>query len=84
MTDQDPSATLRINTAAFTLADGRDAVEELLDREQPDAIFGANDVLAIAAQMLLDRLRDPDLSGRSVTVAPLLTVRASSAARRMR
>ena len=128
----DPSAALRVNATDFTLADGREAVERLLDHEQPDAILGANDLLAIAAlhalaerglavprdvavvgmddtelaavctpglssvslgsaergrlaaQMLLDRLREPDLASRSITVAPRLTVRASSASRRRR
>ncbi len=58
--DADPA--LRIEAADFTLAAGRDAAEALLDRETPDAVLGANDLLAIATMQVLAerRLRVPD------------------------
>lgn len=43
----DPNPALRIEAEDFTFSAGRDAAAELLDRVRPDAVFGANDLLAI-------------------------------------
>ncbi len=58
----DPSDELRVEAGDFTLAEGRKAAETLLDRTTPDAVLGANDLLAIATmQVLAERdLRIPD------------------------
>lgn len=112
----------------FMSAPGRRAAETLLDRTRPDAILGANDLLAvgvlaalhergidvpgeialagmddsplceltwpsltsvdlgsasrarIAAELLLDRIEEPDREPRLVGVDPRLVLRASSAA----
>jgi LacI family transcriptional regulator len=45
--------------ADFTIEAGRDAAERLLDRSRPDAIFCANDPIAIGA---LSALRERDLA----------------------
>lgn len=58
----DPSDDLRVEAGDFTLAEGRKAAMTLLDRTSPDAVLGANDLLAIATmQVLAERaLRVPD------------------------
>lgn len=50
--DRDPD--LRIEAGDFTLAEGRKAAETLLDRTEPDAVLGGNDLLAIATMQVLD------------------------------
>jgi len=117
---------LRVEAGDFTLAEGHKAAEALLERCVPDAVLGANDLLAIAtmqvlhargyrvpdevavvgmddtelasvstpaltsvdlaapdrgraaARLLLDRLEDPALPARRVTIQPRLSVRRSS------
>lgn len=49
--DLDPA--LRVEAGDFTLAEGRKAASTLLDRTVPDAVLGANDLLAIATMHLL-------------------------------
>ncbi|SFC58115.1 transcriptional regulator, LacI family [Nocardioides terrae] len=49
--DLDPD--LRVEAEDFTLAQGRKAASTLLDRTVPDAVLGANDLLAIATMHLL-------------------------------
>ncbi len=58
--DLDP--TLRIEAADFTLAAGRVAATELLDRAVPDAVLAGNDLLALAVMQVLGErgLRVPD------------------------
>ncbi|MGI8702152.1 MAG: LacI family DNA-binding transcriptional regulator [Nocardioidaceae bacterium] len=118
---------LRVEADDFTLRAGRAAAVALLERGQPDAVLGGNDLLAIAsmqvlresgirvpedvavigmddtelatvttptltsvslgsyrrghlaAQLLLERLREPDRPVRRVTVQPELHARASTA-----
>jgi LacI family transcriptional regulator len=122
----DPDPALRVEAGDFTLAEGRKAATTLLDRTVPDAVLGANDLLAIAtmhlvterglrvphdvavvgmddteladvtspaltsvdlaaldrgraaAQLLLDRLEQPDRPVQRVTIQPRLSVRGSS------
>lgn len=49
----DPDDALRVEAGDFTLAEGRVAAEQLLDRTVPDAVLGGNDLLAIAAMQVL-------------------------------
>ena len=49
--DLDPA--LRVEAGDFTLAEGHKAASALLDRTTPDAVLGANDLLAIATMHLL-------------------------------
>lgn len=44
----DPDPALRVTAADFTFAAGREAATELFDRADPDAVLGANDLLAVA------------------------------------
>jgi len=123
-----PADDALIEIGDFRYEDGRRATERLLDRVRPDAIFCANDLIAVgalhtllsrgirvpeeialvgmddtdlarmsfpqlssvslgseergqtAAQLLLDRLVDPDRPPARVTVPPRLVIRASSRA----
>lgn len=58
----DPDPELRVEAGDFTLAEGHKSAEALLERCTPDAVLGANDLLAIATmQVIHDRgLRVPE------------------------
>jgi LacI family transcriptional regulator len=49
----DPDPALRVEADDFTLAEGRKAAESLLGTTSPDAVFGANDLLAIGTMQVL-------------------------------
>lgn len=55
--DLDPDPALRGTAAEFTYRAGEVAAAELLDRTRPEAILGANDLIAIGALRVLSRLR---------------------------
>ncbi|PJJ70743.1 LacI family transcriptional regulator [Diaminobutyricimonas aerilata] len=90
-----PGATLEVVTVpALTVLEGRAAGESIRDRpaeQRPDAIFAANDLLAVGALQALVMLGSIDVPGdialvgyddidfASATVVPLTSVRQPSA-----
>lgn len=89
-----PGASLEVVTASgLSVVDGRDAGEQLVQRpprQRPDAMFTANDVLAVGvlqAFVMTGRVRVPDdialvgyddIDFASATVVPLTSVRQPS------
>ena len=89
-----PSAVLEvIDTDALSVSAGRAAGQQVLERvpgDRPDAIFAANDLLAIGVLQALNVRGDPhvprdialigydDIAFAAVTVVPLSSIRQPS------